>query len=369
MCARNDDSWNKEIASTPLLMATLLRNSLHLSSSQQQPQQPQNNPSWKLQADEATQWIELIITKLWDIGHFPSLYQSLSSSMDVVVPEQMVLLHLLENYITNKNKNHRSEQLALFLATAFLHYSSISCPEEIVSPTVSDTDDDYDNTDDQNHLRCAAQELILEIIAEILGVVDDDDGDSSHSNNPSSQQIRHRIGESTNLLPEVIRQLARFLQQDNNNKDFTASTVGHKESPKSIESSPSSTILHLQQAAVRVRVIGNLCFQCPYNQNALRGTRIDEQRNGLHVLLSVSSLACNRLSLSTSGGCCFLREWTVVAIRNVLEQNPDNQAIVAELEARAPVQSETLQELGIRLELDPRRGGTVSVTNVEQPEL
>jgi hypothetical protein len=64
-----------------------------------------------------------------------------------------------------------------------------------------------------------------------------------------------------------------------------------------------------------------------------------------------------------------LREWTVVAIRNALEQNPDNQAIVAELEARAPVQSETLQELGIRLELDPRRGGTVSVTNVEQPEL
>jgi hypothetical protein len=352
MCARNDDTWTKEIANCPLLIATSLRNSLHLPPQQQQNDNSDNH-LWKLQADEATQWIELIIIKLWEMGHFPCIYQSLSSSMDVVVPEQMVLLHLIENNnnIIINNKSDHCEQMALFLTRTLLHYSSKVSPAN-VSPTSRNVDDVH--PDDQNQLRRAAQELILEIIAEILVV--DDKPDSEY---PSSR-IRQRIGESTDLLPEVTRQLARFLQEDNNKDD--ANTLNHKDSPNSKVTSPSSSQLPLRQAAVRVRVIGNLCFRCTYNQNVLRETRIDEKRNGLHVLLSVSSMACYRLSLSNMG--CFLREWTVVAIRNVLDQNPDNQAIVAELEAHAPVQSETLQELGIRLEC--RSGGSVSITNIEQ---
>jgi hypothetical protein len=53
----------------------------------------------------------------------------------------------------------------------------------------------------------------------------------------------------------------------------------------------------------------------------------------------------------------------VVAIRNALHQNDLNMAVVANLEAQQALQTSTLGELGIRVNLDTK--GNVSVSPAE----
>jgi hypothetical protein len=59
-----------------------------------------------------------------------------------------------------------------------------------------------------------------------------------------------------------------------------------------------------------------------------------------------------------------LREWGVIAIRNVLENNTQNQQVVAQLEAQKPVQSAALDRAGIRVSLDQQ--GKVNLSTLEE---
>ena len=81
------------------------------------------------------------------------------------------------------------------------------------------------------------------------------------------------------------------------------------------------------------------------------GVEDAKERNGLHVLLSTTSMTYT---------CFTLREWAVVAIRSALENNITNQAVVAELQARSAVQSAALHDMGIQVDLD-MVSGQVSV--------
>jgi hypothetical protein len=47
-----------------------------------------------------------------------------------------------------------------------------------------------------------------------------------------------------------------------------------------------------------------------------------------------------------------LREWTIVAIRNALEDNEENQKIVHDLQAQYVVNTPELQSMGIGLKMD-----------------
>ena len=118
-----------------------------------------------------------------------------------------------------------------------------------------------------------------------------------------------------------------------------------------------------------VQLVGNVCFQCRQNQDLVRSTSVPvpiqmissdgtpaevEERNALHVVLSCTSLAHT---------CFTLREWAVIAIRNLLDNNELNQAVVAKLEANQPVQSAELGDLGIKVNLDPKGNVTVEPTD------
>jgi len=67
------------------------------------------------------------------------------------------------------------------------------------------------------------------------------------------------------------------------------------------------------------------------------------EKNGLHVLLSCTSLA---------SGCFTLREWAVLAIRFALEKNQENQRIVEQLEAQDAADSTDIQGLGVKVEVN-----------------
>ena len=127
-----------------------------------------------------------------------------------------------------------------------------------------------------------------------------------------------------------------------------------------------------RNAVCLVRLIGNAAYRCRNNQDLLRTTVVPlpkssaggvsnysnsggakaskgsavevPRRTGMHVLLSTTSL----------GVACFtLREWCIIAIRNVVEDNPANAEVVQELEAEKTV-SDTpeLRKAGVEVELD-----------------
>ena len=80
-------------------------------------------------------------------------------------------------------------------------------------------------------------------------------------------------------------------------------------------------------------------------------------RNALHVLLSCTSF----------GTSCFtLREWCVIAIRNVLENNSDNQDVVAQLDAQNPIQLAALDHAGVHVTMDQQ--GKVSLSTLDENE-
>jgi ataxin-10 len=121
-----------------------------------------------------------------------------------------------------------------------------------------------------------------------------------------------------------------------------------------------------------VRLQGNLCFNCRHNQDLMRTTLVPPtkknvaaesgnmpgpSRNALHVLLSSTSF----------GTSCFtLREWCVIAIRNVLEDNSQNQEVVTQLDAQNPVQSAALDHAGVRVTMDKQ--GKVSLSTLDEKE-
>jgi hypothetical protein len=121
-----------------------------------------------------------------------------------------------------------------------------------------------------------------------------------------------------------------------------------------------------------IRLLGNVCYRCRKNQDLIRQTIVPlsalpadvsglnntlHQRTALHVLLSCTSF---------SYGCFTLREWAIVALRNVLEGNEANQELVEKLEAQEPLQSAELEKMNLRVDMN--RQGEVRIVPLNKPD-
>ena len=175
-----------------------------------------------------------------------------------------------------------------------------------------------------------------------------------------SNQLREYLGADTELIPTCALLLGRRVDE------LTLRSVGVKARDLKLSTEEQQWMVSL------VRLLGNICFNCRNNQDRIRTTLVPapsstnsrtgesggekeasnttaqqeepESRNSLHVLLSCTSFATS---------CFTLREWGVIAIRNILRDNERNQAVVAALQAQTPVQSTALEEAGFRVKLDP----------------
>ncbi|XP_042968508.1 ataxin-10 [Carya illinoinensis] len=97
-----------------------------------------------------------------------------------------------------------------------------------------------------------------------------------------------------------------------------------------------------------VAVIGNCAYGRKHVQDGIR------HKNGIPLLLQ---------QCVTDEDNPFLREWGIWCVRNILEQNAENQRVVAELELQGSVDVPELTGLGLRVEVDPktRRAKLVNV--------
>nr|XP_023696268.1 ataxin-10 [Paramormyrops kingsleyae] len=84
-----------------------------------------------------------------------------------------------------------------------------------------------------------------------------------------------------------------------------------------------------------VRLIGNLCHINAENQNKVR------ELDGIPLILDNCSIDSNNP---------FISQWAVFAIRILLENNQENQAVVQALERRGVASDSALRDMGFRLE-------------------
>ena len=202
---------------------------------------------------------------------------------------------------------------------------------------------------------------VNEILASTLGV-----------DNSLITRLRLYLGQETTILQESAKSLGIVLD------DLADKSIGRKARDIHLTEDDQRLLIAM------VQFVGNLCFRCKHNQDLLRTTlvppskhlvqkaevadggdgekntttssdSVETMRNGLHVLLTCTTHATS---------CFTLREWGVIAIRNVLEDNSKNQAVVEALMAQGPVESAELEEAGVRVQLDSK--GEVSLTPIKE---
>ena len=312
--------------------------------------------------DSATDWIYILFTKLSRLGMLPSIYSSIfdpttpegDSSM-IILPEQNVLLHCIvketETFVAAQGKGQdtinplggevgweRTVESYDYLVRLF----SVFC-----HATLSD----WANNADVSDTALVRSGLIstLDILTVTLGV------DSANNT-----KLRGHLGKSTELLQLSARLLGVLVDE------LTERSFGIKARELKISEEEQKLVTAL------VRLQGNMCFNCQHNQDLMRTTLVapaknpsksentklsDESRNALHVLLSCTAFAT---------ACFTLREWSVIAIRNALENNSSNQQVVASLDAQNPIQSTALDQAGVRVTMDQH--GKVSLETLNEDE-
>jgi hypothetical protein len=153
-------------------------------------------------------------------------------------------------------------------------------------------------------------------------------------------QTRLALGRDTALVPTVALDLDIVVDS------LSASNQGRNARELVISSQEQRQITGL------VQLIGNVCYRCRPNQDLVRTTRVPGLSGGCHSCMDRTALHVLLSCTSLSYGCFTLREWAIVALRNVLEGNEANQALVQQLEAQEPMQSAELSSMGVRVDMD-----------------
>lgn len=298
--------------------------------------------------DEGSEWILILISKLCRLGLLETMYTSVGQNLSHVLPEQLILLHIVQNEIDNVAGPERIVNVFGEGSTSQVNASHLflcSLYTELYEKSrMADCESSVDDKDNED----VACEIVLEILSSTLG-----------SETFISHQIRYLIGTETIFLQQIILNLSEILDRINQMNEYIANRTRDFVFPEKYQN----------YCTLCVRVIGTLCYQCTANQDLLRETIIPtrwsassddatdiqqpqkstrfQQRNGLHVLLSTTSI---------SHSCFTLREWSVLAIRYALENNTMNQTIVQELETQHAVQSSIMSDMGLKVEFDTRSG-------------
>lgn len=292
--------------------------------------------------DVATEWIVLLVAKYCREGLLPLLYTAASGTdagIEKCLPEQVVLLHCVRSIIEDPTDQamHGASILGSEKRDECNSIATYIFLSELLSVLLARTltSTERNSMEEELSLVSSASSTIVDILAETL-ITDTEE----------MRRIRTAIGHDTELISLLCKALGEVYDE------ITQRNDGRKARETVIYDDEQAKLVGF------VRLLGNLAFGCTHNQDAIRNTVVPfpksqmnaaslEERSGLHVLLSCTAY---------SHACFTLREWAVVAIRNVLENNAANQALVEQLEAKQGVQSAVMNDMGIRVDVEPKSG-------------
>lgn len=352
-------------------------------------------------SDSATEWVSLIIERMASRGLLPQMFQSAGGLKGKsVTPEQVVLSscvrQAIDDYHSARTQNGEAGEFGrrrLSIAAKSAGVTTLSRPHPLwgrVNEEFSDRNAEFTNrkkpqVQNISSNNCVVPNLLflaneaarmythteliqnnpsevlydgelgctLRVIEDIRDIIGQCLG--RHNANPSEKnkhctlpEARTVLGRETLIITHCLFDLAQLLDST------LARNIGKK--ARDLYLTPEEQ----RSAIVMVRLIGNMAYQCRYNQDMLRIIHIpfpeqscntnSVQRVGLHVILSATSLAPT---------CLSLREWCIVAIRNAVDGNEANAEAVRRLEAQNTIENTPeLQRMGIEVKLDK---GKVSV--------
>ncbi|TNM91408.1 hypothetical protein fugu_019788 [Takifugu bimaculatus] len=133
--------------------------------------------------------------------------------------------------------------------------------------------------------------------------------------------------------PELLAATVELLEQVHAVGKVRKNVFSSEQNFSSTGDSSDSPVIGFK--ARLIRLIGNLCHKNPNNQNKVR------ELDGLPLILDNCNIDSNNP---------FICQWAVFAIRNLLEENAQNQELVASLEREGPVDYSALRELGFQVE-------------------
>ena len=145
----------------------------------------------------------------------------------------------------------------------------------------------------------------------------DDDSNSMQRKDifQNKHQVRERILQRTNIFSSSIHLLDRIVQSYSTNKSASLS-------PKHSHSQNNDGLLRST-----LRLITNILHESFTAQEMLRDIKFEAgEKCGVHVILS-----CTGLDMKKGNSAKFVREWAVVAIRNMLDGNVKNRELVEKL--------------------------------------
>jgi Spinocerebellar ataxia type 10 protein domain len=361
--------FSRQLASHGIVMNSLLR---HVVSSQSiVSPNPQKSEEAGRPLDDASDWILVLVRGLVRRGYLRTLYCAVSgndagggtaeSSRGCyhALPEHVVLLFCLRQHLENEGQESASLLVTLCNASTdavdtlvFLAdlYADLS-----LSSTETNCGTDFSSASDSTS-RMESVSVQLRAL-DLLGDLLQDDTTSGDL----GFKARAAAGQHPSFLQQLSRDLAALVD-----------VYAQQALPAGDEAGPSPAATTGQGRRVTipaqdqerltscVRLLGNLSYRCRHNQDMLRSIAVPSTnlassssatpnavRNVLHVLMTSTSLAPY---------CFTLREWAVVAIRNALEDNVENQAVLADLQAQQPASSTALADMGLRVDVDSATG-------------
>ncbi|KAF7229018.1 ataxin-10 isoform X1 [Nothobranchius furzeri] len=135
------------------------------------------------------------------------------------------------------------------------------------------------------------------------------------------------------LLDSTVELLVQVHALGKASKNIFSATQNFSSLTKDGDPSSCSPVISFK--AHLIRLIGNLCHSNTNNQNKVR------ELEGIPLILD----NCN-----IDGNNPFISQWAIFTIRNLLENNKENQELVASLERRGPADYSALRELGFQVE-------------------
>ena len=342
---RNSDNrqsqYAQQMAESGLFVSTLLR---HFVSSGAYSTVIVDEKETGVESDDATLWITNLFMYFLRQGYLSHAYRSVGS-VSSMLPEQVALLYCVRSEIDKRvvqGDNGASSSLLFCskesaLSFVLFLYSVYSNVRAIVS------DRRFQNDGEEEQTQVLGKAIVL-VVVDMMGCY-------LGVHNATTAWIRDCLGTQTRIVEELCKHLAQIYDSVSIRKHIDGRQVLlHKDEQE--------TIIGL------VRLIGNLAFHCRRNQDLIRTIMVprcptgeSDMRSAFHVILSTTSL---------SHSCFTLREWGLVAIRFLVENNEENQQVLAALEAQQPVQSAELQSMGITVEMSAK--GVVNIRHSSEQD-
>ncbi|KAK0202822.1 hypothetical protein DFS33DRAFT_1385184 [Desarmillaria ectypa] len=298
-----------------------------------------------------------IFSRLMEVGLVPELYSKLSIIDEIVTPHQTVLLKLIDSYLQSTPLKPKDPittkilvKLSQMLGTCFFSMSSYSqraIRRSLGSPS-SEHFSPVVNLPPDMILPPAELDVMLPKVCEALVLVSQCivtvtlDAEKETFSIPSSSphnirvffnELRsenHSLAES---LIELLRLLDRFLPRINFGKPVQNQTGSDVPVPTPLSNAYDTGFFYLKRDLVRL--LGILCHEQKAIQDRVR------QCGGIEVVMNLCVIdernPCQYSDLPSSviqylNNVTDLREHAIFTLHNLLKGNPENQAVVQEIQ-------------------------------------